>query len=152
MRWTARRTRLRRVLFLIACPLAPIRTRKPLVQLGKIAALAQMNEFHFIQSPFFSVFVSNGKICYVSDGATAPVLVENRSSEIAHELWKSAALPRHQGDLVAGIVGLYSEMEISQALAKMLQEGIIVAGSKQDIAALLRPPSRSLPCERLLVC
>jgi hypothetical protein len=111
-----------------------------------------MNEFHFIQSPLFSVFVSNGKTCFVSDGATAPVLFENRSSEIAHELWKSAALPRHQGDLVAGIVGLYSEMEISQALAKMLQEGIIVAGSEQDIAALLRPPSRSLPCERLLVC
>jgi len=34
----------------------------------------------------------------------------------------------------------------------MLQEEIMVVGREEDIAAVLRLPSRTLPCERLLVC
>jgi hypothetical protein len=64
----------------------------------------------------------------------------------------AAASPRRQDDLLSGIIGLHHKTEVSQALATMLQEGIIVAGSEQDIAAVLRSPSRALACERLLVC
>lgn len=76
-----------------------------------------MNDLHFIQNPRFCVSVSNSKTYFVTDGATAPVLFQDESAVIAHKLWKSAASPRHQGDLLSGIIGPHHETEVSQAVA-----------------------------------